>query len=76
MKFKEGQKARVKESLKPFGIYNGIQVTPQMAKLSGKTVIIQKVLIGRYYALYGSDALWNDLLLEESSDLAEGHHAG
>lgn len=65
MKYKVGDKVKVREDLKPNEYYDGIRFDGNMQKMKGKTVTIEKVFSDKSYWIEECGFLWTDEMLED-----------
>ncbi len=65
MKYKVGDKVKVREDLKPNEYYDGVRFDGDMQKMKGKTVTIEKILSDKYYWIEEYGFIWSDEMLED-----------
>lgn len=65
MKYKVGDKVKVREDLKPNEYYDGIRFDGNMQKMKGKTVTIEKVFPDKSYWIEEYGFIWSDEMLED-----------
>ena len=74
MKCKEGDRVKVRSDLKEGQIYGGCNITSDMARLSGKTVVITSCCDDRYHIAslweHWTDEMFEGLVKEESKMFA------
>lgn len=64
MKFKVGDKVKVREDLEGNTSYNGLYFNPKMEVYKGKTIIIERINCTERGLYVASDWYWNDEMLE------------
>lgn len=64
MKYKVGDKVKVRSDLKTYEIYGGYTLVKSMEKFVGKTVTISHVGIHSYAIEESEDAYWTDEMFE------------
>ena len=68
MKYKKGDRVKVREDLKEGKIYNGLEVTVSMVKLYGEIVTIENVGCEQYEITELADFGWTDEMFSGLAD--------
>ena len=66
MKYKVGDKARVRKDLELGETYGGQAFVDTMQKFKGKVVEIEEIIINGFYKIKGNEYTWSDKMFEDA----------